>query len=754
MKKLLFAACLALSLTAGANEQSAPVRIRIYPAVTRDDGKSFIFSDRMFQIGFHLFTGESGTPVNLQKAQLMVEVPESVEIRSACAITGWEEGSMEENPVKISSEKPGRSRYLLPLPSRVTSKLSDKVLSFTGFFTTAYIVPGKDVPQAFDLNWELRHDGKVISGTAPFECIRFEPPKRLPAKFRIWAAGGTRFADRNAVLDQIEFYRKLGITDVAADRNRYVPDYFRLWKDAGFTLYGNYGRNIFNFDRTEVKGKADSPLFHVNIGGIHMANKAMYRNSPYCPSAYYDETSPVFQKIMQHIRTQAAQGVTSFFSDHEVDLYSFCYCERCRRDFAEYAGLDSEKILKMKPEQIAMKYPVPWYRFRCRQSGKFVEAIRKSAEKEGLKGLKFGLNGAICYHNYLCGNLGYGRALFADDPRLYDDLVDFHSYDSLYGGILDSVMLDTVIHTLKKPVFPRTMSSYCYGWAPGHCFHRVEAARRTGIPSGYDRAAEMQKMSILNLAATGCAGVELLTAGYDGNALMLNAIARAVETVALFEEIWSKGKRVEQEQKVFFPARESAYLKDTRTIAGKIWGYHFKANGPLMYRIHQLGNSWTFALFNWDMAEKQTVLWIPQNLPADGKFYLYDQAESVLYLPPDPNSETWTKEELAKGIVVNAESLKVSILTLSAEAPAALKGYKRTAAERPAPDAMLKEYNLYHYRLNRETDDYGLPAAVRATIREMKRRGFIPADTQEEPVPDQDQNETADRKYTKTNEKE
>lgn len=705
-----------------------PVQMRMYPAVTRDDGRTFIFSDHLSEVGFFYFVDGGVSRAELKDMTFSIEFPRQVKIHSAAVIEGWREGPKIYNFVKVESKRDGYFRYLLPLPGFVNAKLSTKILSFTGFYTMVYLEPDPaSAPREFQLFWEISGPQGKISGKQSFECIKFAPALRKPSRFEFWSSSGTRYADSVELDNQIAVFQGIGIHTVDPGKNIYVSDLFTRWRTGGFVLYdSSLSKFIFNFNRTAVNGYPDD-VFHVNIGGIHTANSQKYRNSPYCPGTFYDLKSPVFRKTLDYVKQQAMRGVKYFYSDHEVDIYGMCYCHRCLAEFATFAGIRQEDLFKLKPYEIARKYPEEWYRFRCHQSGRFINALRCELNKNGLKDVKLGLNGAICYHTRRIKDLGYGRALFADDPRLYDDMVDFHNYDSLSGGILDAVLVDTIIDSLKKPVYARTMSNYCYGWAPAHCFQRYEKSKTDGVAAGYDQRAEMQTLSILNLAATGVKGVELLTGG-NSDARVTNGIARAAEIVADYEDVWLDGKRVENSQEIYdLSNKNSPYYHDKRFIAGKIWGMYFKGAGPLMYRVHHYRNTLTFAAFNWDMMQKQKLLWRPHGL--NGKsFYLWDKSHSVLFLNWR-NSPVWTLEDLRQGVILETPPLFFSIVTLTDRMPD--KVLLKKKLEQP-PNGDLPRYNLYHYRLNENLEDYGLSWAVEATLKDMKGRGFIPADIPEE----------------------
>ncbi len=688
----------------GVLQAEFPVKVMFYPSITRDDAKNIIFSDRISALGIYFFRSGEEIP-RLENYKLTLDLPKSLRIRSAVVIEGWQPQQKINDFAPAGVPGKDFQRYTLPLPARELTTVFkiDEMVGFTGFFVLYWLEPSGngEVPESFTAEWHMSGEGKQLTGTQLFQAIPFQPARKLPEKFEIWGDSGSANMDEAEISKQIELFKGMGITHVDGDQsNKFIPDYRKYFKDNGFRLYsGHLQQFIFRFDRPVITAPYKQEECLVGLDGKSIFGTNNYRNTPWCPAQFYNPESRLFKEMLSHVKQLKGQGVTDFFSDHELDFFRMCYCPVCIGDYAVFAGLDHEKLKKMTAYEIAAVNPEKFYRFRSHQSGRMCEELRKALGKDS--GIRIGLNSAIIYLDYREGGLGWGRSLFADDPRLTDDQVDFHNLDSLTGSLMDSIQLDSFIRDMKKPVIARCHSNYCFGWEFAHCSTRHEQARAAGVKTGYDNRPQMQFLSMVNLAATGAHGVELLINNGSFDAAVANAVARGAEVIANYEAIWLNGKRIDEKLQVYLlPQPESPYYTDSSTIAGKYWAKFFlKLYGPLMYRAHEHDSELTISIFNWDAMQNQKLVVVPP----DGydNVMVYDRRQGLSYQHTGGKT-VWTASELKNGISVEVPPLDVVILTL---APKYADGFEPSAVRIAAgsiPNG-VKSYNPYHFRQTGES---------------------------------------------------
>lgn len=720
LKKILLLSALFLVIT--ATYADFPVKVMFYPSVTRDDSKNIIFNDRMSQLGVYFF--KTGSPIpRLDEYAFSMDFPESVKVLSAVVIQGW---VTQEKITVFKTEKSDRSgyiRYFLPIPKgelNTLFKINDAT-GFTGFHTIFFIAPNakETIPAEFTSAWTMQKGEDKLTGVQEFQARPFIPAKSTPKKFSLWSDIGSRLMDVKEMNSRIELFKGMGINFVDANgANKFVPDSLQILARADFNLYsGNLQQFIFVYDRNVIGFPAKPEECIVKLDGKNVFGTSDYRNTPWCPAQFYNPRSRLFQKMLRYVKAEYKLGVRYFYSDHEVDFFNFCYCPVCLSDYAKFTNKDYDSIKSKNPVELVTADPYGFYRFRCWQSGQMCVALRQAVGPEA-KDLLIGMNSAIIYINYQFENLGWGRSIFSDDTRLVDPYVDFHNIDTLSGGIMDSTQLDAFIGSVKKPVITRTHSSYCYSWLFSHCSTRYEQARAEGRKMGYDQRPEMQLLSMLNLAATGGRGLELLIHDGSFDAAVANAIARGTEIIAHYEPVWLEGKRCEDKLKVYnLSPEKSPYFNDNSTIGGKLWAnFFFRIYGPLMYRMHEFNNELTISFFNWDAVQTQKVMVVP-NIKFDDKMQIFDYVKNQLYIPSS-TSKSWTGDDLNKGIAIEIKPLDFVILTITpnSKLPSALQE-KIASGSIPAN---IAPYNLYHYRRNQKSPQ-SLEKGLEDIIKKMKQ---------------------------------
>lgn len=662
--------------------------------------------------GFYFFKTNKNIQVNLKNYKLFFEVPENLKIRSAVVVTGWTQGKKIYEFETSRGTDENSIRYSIPLPQSEIGTVFNvnDMVGYTGFHSLLFIEPsGKGkIPEEFSAKWYMEGPSGKISGEQLFTALPFVPAKKLPKDFEVWAEAGTKFLDKAENEDRIDLYSGMGIKFAGIPEHcKYFTDCEETWLKKGFHLYsGELQKFIFKYDLPLMEAPVKPEQCFVGLDGKSVFGTKNYRNTPWCPAQFYNQSSPLFSKSLAYVRDMYKAGVKDFYSDHELDIYLYCYCDTCLNDFSKFSGIPFEKLKSMPPMQIASENLESWYKFRCQQSGKMCEALRNAMPDAG--DIRFGINSVNCYFDAKHGSLGWGRSLFADDWRFVDPFVDFHNIDTLCGSISDPVQLDLIIKEVKKPVIVRTYSNYCFGWEFPHCSTRFEKAKKEGIKMGYDQRPEMQMLSILSIAATGGRGVELLIGNSSFDAKVVNSIAKAIEITASHEDFWLSGKRCENKFKVFLISpKNSSYLKDDSLISGRIWAkFFFRQYGPLLYRMHELNGSYTISVFNWDALEKQKLMIIPPTATGE-KVYISEIDTGISYLTSS-GSETWSAEDLKAGIVIENNPLGFTILTITQAKPDSCRTSIKALPSEKTTDA---PYDPYHYLKNSE-HTYNLKKAL------------------------------------------
>jgi hypothetical protein len=669
-----FSAFIAATLAQAGSTPSlsqSQLAVHVFPTVTRDDDISYLFDSGISPIQMTFFTRDAA--LDLKNAKLFLELPVGVEIHSVSVIEGWRETSKEYSLPYGDITRDGQKwrRWEVPNPNRTSAKLAPKQIgdyAFSGYFIVPFLQMSPSAPREFTARWQVVGGPSEVNGEFPAKLLPRPRNRANPKRFPIWISQKwTAYMDEAEFKDNLKLMRELGLTHADVQETPHVPNAAQLWKNAGIGFYGTFHSPLFLFDKPIADKFADPRNYFVGLDGRSVYKTKNYRNSSYCPSAMARPDSDIFKEVLARALDRIQKGATYIYSDHELDIYAYCFCPDCRAAFAKQPGVDAADAMNLEPVALIRKYPLAWYKFRAWQSSEMVRAL-KAAILPQHPNVKIGLNDGIIYWTQKIEGLGWGTSLFAEDVRLVDDAVDFHNVDALGGVIHDVALLEAQHpHELKKPIIVRAMGSLYVGWEQPQISARWELSKKLGRKMGYNARPQMQRLMMINQAATGARGEELFIGAHESDAAVANASDDALAVIAQMENVYLDGVRDESGVQLFDVTQgESPYLKDDGLISGDYWlKYYWRVYGGPVYRVHRYQNRTFISLFNWDLEQDKTwLLRLPQ---ANANAQVVDVlGHRVL---PAPGGNAWTSAALREGIAVRVPKLDCVILEITPNAP-------------------------------------------------------------------------------------
>ena len=132
--------------------------------------------------------------------------------------------------------------------------------------------------------------------------------------------------------------------------------------------------------------------------------------------------------------------------------------------------------------------------------------------------------------------------------------------------------------------------------------------------------------------------------------------------------------------------------------------------------MHEFNNELTISFFNWDVAQTQKVMVVP-DIKFEDKVQIFDYVKNQFYIPSSSN-KSWTRDDLNKGIAIEIKPLDFVILTIAGnhELPS---GLQEKIAIGSIPHN-IAPYNLYHYRRNQKSPQ-SLEKRFEDIIKEIKQ---------------------------------
>lgn len=480
----------------------AQLAVHVFPTITRDDDVSYLFDSGISPIQMTFFARDA--VLDLKIAKLFLELPEGVDIHSVSVIEGWHETAKQYSlPAKeVQRDRKKFRRFELPHPNRTSAKLAPTQIgdyAFSGFFIVPFLQMSPNAPREFTSRWQVVGGPSEVSGEFPVKLLSRPKNRANPKRFSIWISQKwTSYMDEAEFTDNLQLMRELGMTQADVQETPLVPNATQLWKNAGIGFYGAFHDPLFLYDKPLANKFADPRNYFVGLDGKRVQGTKNYRNSPYCPSAMARPDSDIFKEVLARALQQIQQGATYIYSDHELDIYAYCFCPDCHAAFAKQLGVVAADALNLEPVALIRKYPLAWYKFRAWQSGELVRALIAAIHPQH-PDVKIGLNDVLNYWTRKIEGLGWGNSLFAEDVRLVDDAVDFHNVDALGGVIHDVALLEAQHpHELKKPIIVRAMGSLYVGWEQPQISARWELSKKLHRKMGYNQRPEMQRLMMIN----------------------------------------------------------------------------------------------------------------------------------------------------------------------------------------------------------------------------------------------------------------
>lgn len=623
--KVSFASAQLQKNTEGKAAVDFPIQaVCIPPEITKEfnsgKGEFNTFAEKPCPLTFE-FKGKA--PAG-KKNSLVIELPKNVKLMECFnSHNGW--NLKEEKPEKEHIMRDGKAyvRYTITNPvvfgglapgwswerKLVIALLPEdtKSVGFQGM-TFWYMKSGDDrsAENSFALN--------ILPPMAPTPN-----PKIFPLIF--WDTFDINFNNSDIMEKIANTYEEIGATfrgrdsGKAGERDKLlekrgwkmivsIPDYMRI----KFSLNGNGWDKIK--DKIEYSLKDNGALDKSRLCPQFMIDDADFRT-------YLNNY------LLENIgKFGLKNGETICLDIEPWQPMEWCYCQRCRSDFAAYCKMSHVP----DTAGIKSKYKTEWRVFRCRNTAEVQKMFIKTL-KAKYPDSKIG-----DYDYVVKFNQPDFKDLYlsvAKDPQLNEKDFDFHI--SSYYQYIDKNAFDLIDVNVKN-----LAKDY---WVLG-------AIDRAGTYLGPKHVItpEQARMLILAAAASGAKGAGFYPGLYiDGKFIL--AIDQAMFEIAAVEKLLMEGKRIDSEINALpLPYYSKKIQTGNRIleIVRPVWKDFFG------YRAHALNNIKLLSLFNYSPETKAFVK-ISTLVPA-GKYTILDPVINKKIIPSS-GENSWNASDIAAGFI-------------------------------------------------------------------------------------------------------
>lgn len=387
-----------------------------YPAHRRADSTMHLLPERLNPIAMFPY----GRPDEIAEPAIVIEAPEGVTV-SGPVVTGREPlpEPIEVTPEAVQRDGQAYLRWRLPIREEtLRTGLKPDGPNWTRYHFV-YALPAEGCPQQFQLYWRFENAGEqgpehtIAAALVPNEGPNIEPVDG----FELYAQHSDALRlptseGRNALLDYL-FYS--GIRGGLA-LSYYQPELRPIDDEMGERGWFTWTWRWYGYGGEPAEGQE-----------IVYESESARRRGTVCPQVQVEMLEPHATWLREFYANALAIERGWLIMNYEPPVFSVCFCERCRREFARQSGLNVDDVLAMTPQEIQALPDHAWGGFRAWQNERIIKnhaAVIREIDPDCL----FGVCGPPW--NQWTADRGQDIRRFEPDvglhaPMIYRDPADF-----------------------------------------------------------------------------------------------------------------------------------------------------------------------------------------------------------------------------------------------------------------------------------------------------------------------------------------
>lgn len=393
-----------------------PLQLAWYPAHRRPDRTLHLLPGRLNPVSFFPW----GRAEEIADPQLVIEAPAGITLAGevVCART------LPPDPVAVTPEPVERAgqrllRWRLPIAREtLVAGMKPEGPSWTRYHFV-YVEPGPDAPREFTWRWRIESGGQL------------GPEHELAARLVEDLGPEIEPVDGFGLYAQHSDALRLP-TEEGRDR---VLGWLHYAGIRGGLALSYYGPELVPVD-DELAGKGWFAWTWAWYGyggpvaeGQELIDQtgARSQRATTCPQVQAEMLEPHASWLREFYAPKLALGREWLILNYEPPVFDVCFCERCRRAFAQSAGIEADAVMALTPQEIQALPDNAWGRFRAAQNERIIKnhaAIIRAIDPD----CRFGVCGpAWTQWNADRGMdiRGFEPDVFLHAPMIYRDPVDF-----------------------------------------------------------------------------------------------------------------------------------------------------------------------------------------------------------------------------------------------------------------------------------------------------------------------------------------
>ena len=485
------------------DDDGSPLQLLFYPAHRRPDRTLYLLDSAVNPIGMFFW----GQGEQIDNPHLIIEAPPALRmIGPVVAGRSAFPDPFEPTPEVVERDGQQLSRWRVPIQvDSLTPWLKPDASRWDRYHFT-YARPEPGCPESFILRWylETRGRGGPEHEIAVRVVERDTAHSTPPPDFRLFTQHSDALrlptADgRDAVLDYLHYAGIGGGLALSYYGIEYKPVDEELDRKGYFTwtwAWHGYGGAMEPGQQIVYDPDAKSPRKLV------------------CPQVQAERQEPFWSGLVEGYEKALERDRPWIIVNYEPPWIDVCFCERCRKAFAKWAGLSEADVLEMTPKQMRELPDYAWGRFRAHQNDLIIQA-HVDAARQTDPDIKFGVCGPPWTQ---------WHADHAMDIRTYEPEVFLHA---------------PMIYTSPRQYAEMTRST-CEN--TGALVMPFLLASDVAVPNVFPSAADIR----LNMLATALSGGDgaVLWVGIESlDGEVMNALRRSMQEIAQVQPYIFGGQR-------------------------------------------------------------------------------------------------------------------------------------------------------------------------------------------------------------------
>lgn len=344
------------------DDDGFPLQTIFYPAHRRVDRTLYLLADRLNPVSMFIW----GRSDEVSDPHLIVEAPEAVTVRGP-VVAGREAppDPVDLTPEQIEREGAAYLRWRLPIPEEtLLPRLQPDGPSWNRYHFI-YAEPTPQCPPQFAWYWRFESGGEL----GPLHTIDARVAENLGENiapvdgFELYAqhSDALRLPTREGRERVLDYLFYAGIRGGLA-LSYYQPELVEVDDEMGEKGWFTWTWRWYGYGGPVEEGQE-----------IVYESETARRRGTTCPQAQVEMLEPHASWLREFYEGALAINRRWLIMNYEPPVFTVCFCERCRRTFAEHANLHVDAALAMTPHDIQALPDHAWGRFRAWQNEQIIK---------------------------------------------------------------------------------------------------------------------------------------------------------------------------------------------------------------------------------------------------------------------------------------------------------------------------------------------------------------------------------------------